>query len=132
MKAKLQFTHYKVLEIIYKSAVSEETEEILQPEFSVDIILHEENPKKAMIKLGVELGGQSGDYVVATIAGFFTISSEEYLSEAEIVNFYRLNGVAILFPYLRSLVSDVTSKSDASPIILPTINIHKLMEEGRN
>jgi len=41
-----------------------------------------------------------------------------------------------LFPYLRSIVSDITSKGSDTPIILPTINIvalfNKLKEEKLN
>lgn len=129
MNAKLQFTHYKVLEIVYNSSLNElEEEEIVTPSFSVDIIVQEKDYNKAMIKLGVELTDESSNsYVKAVIAGFFVFESDEEMMEEEVVKYYRLNGVAILFPYLRSLVSDVTSKSDSSPVILPTINIQKML-----
>lgn len=38
------------------------------------------------------------------------------------------NAMAILFPYLRSLVSLITSNSGREPVILPTINISSLFE----
>lgn len=36
------------------------------------------------------------------------------------------NALSILFPYLRGIVSTITSLSGHEPIILPTININKL------
>lgn len=47
------------------------------------------------------------------------VENKEMLSE--------LNAVAILFPYLRSLVSTYSSNSNVQPLILPPINIVKYM-----
>lgn len=41
----------------------------------------------------------------------------------------KVNGVTILFPYLRSLVSDLTSKGSEPPIILPTINVAEMVKD---
>lgn len=38
------------------------------------------------------------------------------------------NAVAILFPYVRSLISDLTSKGSDDPIILPPINVNSMLE----
>ncbi|HDV6065568.1 TPA: protein-export chaperone SecB, partial [Staphylococcus pseudintermedius] len=38
--------------------------------------------------------------------------------------------IAILFPYLRSLISDVTSKGSRAPIILPPINVHEFLDNA--
>ena len=42
---------------------------------------------------------------------------------------WEANAMAILFPYLRSIVSMITSNSGREPIILPTVNIASLFEE---
>lgn len=39
------------------------------------------------------------------------------------------NAVAILYPYVRSIVSTYTSNANISPLILPTINVNTLIEE---
>ena len=39
-----------------------------------------------------------------------------------------LNAFAILFPYLRSVITDIT-KASLIPIVLPTINIQNLLEK---
>ncbi|MFK4998649.1 hypothetical protein ACI2OX_19200 [Bacillus sp. N9] len=42
--------------------------------------------------------------------GHFVIESEERLSEDAIYSLYQVNALAIIFPYLRALVSDLSSK----------------------
>jgi preprotein translocase subunit SecB len=42
------------------------------------------------------------------------------------------NALAILFPYLRSIVSTVTSVSGRSPIVLPTVNIAGLFDAAES
>jgi preprotein translocase subunit secB len=41
---------------------------------------------------------------------------------------WETNALAIMFPYLRSLVSMITCNSGREPIILPTINLSRLFE----
>lgn len=127
MKSTLQFNTFKVLEIIYKNNLGE-SEDLGSPTFGVNISLNAKNNKQAMIRLSVEIGNDKTEsYVKAEIAGFFTFEADEEISEEVLVNYYQVNGTAILFPYLRSIVSDITSKSDNSPIILPTVNIHAMI-----
>lgn len=40
------------------------------------------------------------------------------------------NALAILFPYLRALVSTLTAQSGREPLILPTVNIAQLFREA--
>ena len=39
-----------------------------------------------------------------------------------------VNGTAILFPYLRSIVSILSSLDNSNAIVLPTINTHSFVE----
>ncbi|MEC0266723.1 protein-export chaperone SecB [Paenibacillus anseongense] len=41
------------------------------------------------------------------------------------------NTLSILFPYLRSAISDISLKANIDPIILPTINILSLVENNK-
>ncbi|MFZ2464672.1 MAG: protein-export chaperone SecB, partial [Caldibacillus thermoamylovorans] len=43
----------------------------------------------------------------------------------DLQKFKLINGSAILFPYLRSVLTDLTSKSKHQPVILPTVNFSK-------
>jgi preprotein translocase subunit SecB len=65
--------------------------------------------------------------------GYFEIIiKDKELAEQKIINYYKVNGVAILFPYLRSLISDMTSKGSETPIILPTINVAAMLKDVEN
>ncbi len=45
------------------------------------------------------------------------------------VSFAEVNSVAILFPYIRSLITTYTSNANIQPLILPPINVLKLIEK---
>ena len=60
--------------------------------------------------------------VFVSISGNFTIPESEY-SMKEIQVFVAQNGSAMLFPYLRSIVSVITTLDGPSAIVLPTLNM---------
>jgi Preprotein translocase subunit SecB len=41
----------------------------------------------------------------------------------------KLNGTTALFPFLRSAVADITKSANIQPLIMPLINIHRLLEK---
>ena len=45
-------------------------------------------------------------------------------------NRWEPNALAILFPYLRALVSTLTAQSGREPVILPTVNIAQLFRDA--
>lgn len=47
----------------------------------------------------------------------------------DIYSFFTLNAPAILFPYVRSYISSLTSVSGVDTVIIPTLNLTKLKEE---
>lgn len=52
----------------------------------------------------------------------FTFEGNDYTDEEEIVN---NNTIAIMFPYIRSQVSLMTSQPGMNPIVIPAINTAK-------
>lgn len=42
---------------------------------------------------------------------------------------YKTNAVAIMYPYIRSLVTTFTANSNMSPLLLPAINVNKLIRK---
>ncbi len=43
----------------------------------------------------------------------------------------KLNGTAIVFPYLRSIITNITANFGIDPIILPVFNIKKMIENQK-
>ena len=60
------------------------------------------------------------------LKGFFSIDSED--SNVDI-SFFKTNAVAILFPYLRAIVSSYTANANIAPVILPAMNINEYIRK---
>lgn len=134
MKAVLQFLDYHVLESCYRyNPFSDEDSFELSPEFDYAIKLDKDNPSDALVELGITIGDEHITelplYVRGRIVGRFELKTDSTLSKDDISNFLQVNAVAILYPYLRSLISDVTSKGSEAPVILPTINVVEMMKK---
>lgn len=59
----------------------------------------------------------------ATIEGSFRIQGQD-----EDVSMYERNAIAILYPYVRALVSNYTAVANVNALILPAINVNRLIE----
>ncbi|HLV09553.1 MAG TPA: hypothetical protein VKY40_05045 [Halanaerobiales bacterium] len=44
----------------------------------------------------------------------------------------KYNGAAILFPFLRSAITDITKASNVTPLVLPLVNIQKYIDGVEN
>lgn len=131
-KAILQFKDYKVMEMAFRADLSAdlESEKAITPEFKVNIHTEDDDIKKAIIEIELVIGEEfnlDDVYVRVVVAGFFEMKTE--IQDKDVIfSHYEINGVSILFPYVRSIVSDLTSKGSDQPIILPTMNIHAAIQ----
>ncbi|MCP8876499.1 MULTISPECIES: protein-export chaperone SecB [Latilactobacillus] len=57
-----------------------------------------------------------------TINGFFSISEDIVNDEKKVAQSLIVNGTAILFPYVRSIISMISGLDSAQTVLLPTIN----------
>jgi len=60
-----------------------------------------------------------------SVTGYFEIDGT---AEKQKQGLAEVNAVAILFPYIRALVTTFTANSNINPLILPPINIVKMIE----
>lgn len=127
----LKFKGFMVekMEYLKNKKVTLEDEVFLSPDILFKLAMNKDKTK-ANIYIGIKLGSEKNlPFIVeAIVRGDFEITNSE-LEEEEIKKFYLQNGTAILFPYVRSIITDLTSKSNHNPIILPTINFHSLVEK---
>lgn len=87
-------------------------------------------PDKAngIIKLNVSLIDKDiKKKLLATITGYFEINIEE-----DIIDVLFVNGTAILYPYLRSIVSIVSAIDSSEAMLLPTINVLELLANSQH
>lgn len=80
--------------------------------------------ENAQLQLGtVVIDEENLRTIEIEITGYFIVNEKE-----NVKNYLRVNGTAILFPYLRSFVSILSSLDNSNAIILPTINTHGFVE----
>jgi preprotein translocase subunit SecB len=84
-------------------------------------------------RVTIELVGEKRDEYSITISlsGFFSINDSgiDLKSKQDLIN---KNAVAILMPYLRSQLTLVTAQPNTDSVVLPPININKLMDNHRS
>lgn len=128
----MEFIGYKVEKISYilNEAYTTKKASTGFPNIAINIARSEENKNKFNIILGVKYNLENNlPYLIEiVIRGFFETNNilEDDEEKLEVV---LSNGSAIMYPYMRALITDITSKSDFSPIVLPTINFYKYVEK---
>ena len=65
------------------------------------------------------------------MSGYFGFEQEGDLDEDRKNHFIEKNTLAIIFPYIRSYITNLTAQSGAEPIIIPPININALIESEK-
>mgnify|MGYP005842202281 CR=1 FL=1 len=56
---------------------------------------------------------------------------KEKVSDADLCKFSEINAVAVLFPYLRAVVTGVTTAANQPPLLLPLINVYEFMRRKK-
>ncbi len=77
------------------------------------------------VRLGVVLNEDGKYRIEVEISRVVRLSEDSVLGKKILEN----NTVAILFPYLRSQLTLLSSQPDFEPIILPALNINALLNE---
>lgn len=76
------------------------------------------------LKFSASLNDNSESFLTATLEAIFAF--ENVKSIDEIPDFFYVNSIAIVFPYLRAFITTLTSVAGTKPLILPTYNLTHL------
>ena len=68
-------------------------------------------------------------YIKVECVGIFELKNIEYLSVEEKDYLIKRNTVAIMYPFIRSQVSLLTTQPGVAPIMIPLIDVDSLVEE---
>lgn len=86
----------------------------------------DENARTCIVRIGIEVAAHAKDVEAFTLAtiieGLFEGSQEGLPLE----QFAQVNAPAILFPYLRETISNLTARSGHPALLLPTVNFVEL------
>lgn len=85
------------------------------------------------VTLTIKLIADAAYSLSLSIVGIFSVSDED----AKKINISKevlleKNAISILFPYLRSQITLLTSQPSFQPIVLPPININALFDDNHN
>jgi preprotein translocase subunit SecB len=128
----LKFMHYIVPKVnaqINTNFDFKQTQNVtLQPKFRRDIIKINENEFNNQLTITIE--SEEGKVIPfnieVSIRGAFLLDNWQDEDNKDLVN---LTSTATLFPYLRAIVSQVSTMLNMPPYILPLLNISELFKE---
>lgn len=129
----LEFRDYKVKSVIFKINENYEGNSVdLDFRMRSRYRFLNDNMNEFLTELNVEIfsNAEEKNYPFTmnlVVEGFFKVNSN---NENIINDMVTKNSISILFPYVRSLVSTYTSNSNVNTLILPPINVLKLVEEN--
>ena len=124
MKPAIELERYEIEELSYVRSVDNEDLGSDNVKLAIESGMTEDR-KNGKVTLKAKFVDQGENKtIVARVSGYFTINLE---SEQE--NYLVVNGAAIIFPYLRSAISMVSSLDSSDAVLIPTVNILSLLEE---
>lgn len=131
MLAEIQLKHYYLSQIQMDYNPESEEMEKNRVQFGHDIAYLDEDEVEVIIYCSIN--DECGSKLDVTLHGIFEVQID-LLDEDErhrLKTLCERNTLSILFPYLRSAISDISVKANIRPIILPTINILALIDSRK-
>lgn len=128
LKSALIFEKYVVDKIEFIRNDKHFAEEKVNIQFSVAKDVHTlENKMNVTLAVKVFENAKENNYpfeMYIQITGFFAIENDNKQIDFE------PNAIAILYPYIRAIVSTYTANANVNPLILPPINVNNLFKEN--
>lgn len=136
IKSPFYFNGYYVNDVTFKKNENYNHENI-QIKFDVDAkydYFFKDNKMRGSITLYVDVfkDAKKNGYpfeLKMTFVGKFS-AAENDLKEQHFRDMMKVNGVAILFPYIRSAITDITKAANVTPLLLPSMNIINLLKKN--
>lgn len=85
-----------------------------------------------LLQVGIDqqFKGQSQVTIDVAMIGVFRVIGQTPLA-TNLENFGRVNGAAIIFPYIREHISSLSIKAGIPPIVLPIVNFQSSVSENQ-
>lgn len=118
-KASFQFKGYRILETSARFPEKDEPTAI-SIEFSPNGTLDREN-KRFVLHLEVKVFNEENTLsIVFKVIAYFIYEGDD---EDKVKRFLGQNAPALVFPYIRAFVTNLTALSGIPPLVLPTLNL---------
>ncbi len=134
MKFKLLDIRLKKAYFALNEKIISEKEEEAEFEIKKDlgIFIGTDDKNKNLVSVGLQVKNDYDDSPFnfdLVYEGYFKFESSKEISDEEIEKVCLINCAAIIFPYLREHLADLTRRSGLPPYHLPPINFVKLYKE---
>lgn len=127
--SSLRFENYKVNKIEFKANEIKQQKQVWNLKFNINNtteVNKERNRMKITLAINMFEGVENAPFSMnVEISGFFELVGEDDITR------YEANAIAIMYPYLRAIVSTYTASANVSPIILPAINVNAMLENKK-
>lgn len=126
LKSSLIFERYVVNRITFKRNENYNLEQKTNIQFSiVKNVKKIENRMEITLNTKVFENAEKNNYpfeMEVEITGYFAIENENNIN-------FEPNAIAILYPYIRAIVSTYTANANVNSLILPPINVNNLFKK---
>ncbi|HHQ1233750.1 TPA: hypothetical protein ACSLA5_002848, partial [Listeria innocua] len=124
MEPVIEFDAYEIINLEYKNIENQRIEELENESSNIQRTIKiglSEDVTFGAVKLHISVvDNENNREINLEILGKFIINGE--LSKDEASLYLGTNGVAILYPYARSIISFISTLDSENAIVLPTIN----------
>jgi preprotein translocase subunit SecB len=126
-----RFVSYKIQNIQYSINKAFFSEEPIEMEYGLHVNIEvAEDKHEALVSLYLSLfeEAEKNNYPFSLkldISGLF--STDDDIEVDKFMEFCKINGTAILYPYLRSAVTDITKVVNEQPLVMPLVNVYGLI-----
>jgi len=81
-------------------------------------------------ELQADIQDKNGSFKIdITVIGIFSVNEDEQNMTLE--HFIENNSMAMIFPYLREAIADITRRSGLNAVLLPPINIKAILDKKK-
>lgn len=130
MNKKVEKARFRFVEYLFKETSIKLTGEDISDDVEFGIEpngIFEEDNKMFILTLNVLVKDKKGSLEVKmTVTGKYEYETNDI---QELVPYLGFNAPAIMFPYIRAYITNITALGGMSPIILPTLNMESVGKE---
>lgn len=130
MNKKVEKAHFRFVEYLFKETSIKLTGEDISDDVEFGIEpngIFEEDKIMFILTLNVLVKDKKSNLEVKmTVTGKFEYETNDI---QELVPYLGFNAPAIMFPYIRAYITNITALGGMSPIILPTLNMENVGKE---
>ncbi len=135
-KSFLTFHNYFVDDLVFKRNLNYQKEidsDVVKCKFNIGYhSTSEEN--KLLVSVTTQLFDDSFSeeenpfYLYLTVSGLFEFNQDENMDKKISDKVLKANSIAILFPYIRSIITNITASANIPPVVMPPVNTYKLIQ----